>query len=291
MTINQWAFAVIVAAFGATSAAAASITGNPVTDGWEFQGKSTAEGTFVRKGSGALYDYDVYTRGFLLDGASSLAGVSAAWQAGDRIMGMGGVANQALDETFRTVNKWGAAGSTYAASTNGTAAPNDGVGSSSSGAGGLGSMLTGFNYTRTNGALDGAWNGTFVTPTVMTYFTGVETTLTDAAILDAARHLAIFSGAGTSDDPNIIASWQSFLNLSLLERLALDVGSPLTSGLPAFDANSIVTRQRSTSSSNFTDALAVIGSPDVAAVPLPAGAWLLLTAAGALVALRRPRAA
>lgn len=139
------------------SAVAAPVTGNPAADGWTLQGRSTDTGTFVRKGTGKLYDFAVYSIGFVLDGSSPLASVSAAWQGGDRILGLGGVANEALDETFRTVNKWGAATSTYAADSNGPGIPpDDGVGSSSSGAGGLGSMLTGFNYTRTNGALDGA---------------------------------------------------------------------------------------------------------------------------------------
>ena len=284
MKLNYWAFAAVMIAFGGISTAAATITGNPAADGWTFQGNSTAKGTFVRQKGGSLYDFDVYTLGFQLDGTSPLAAVSTAWQAGDRIMGMGGVANEELDETFRTVNKWGAAGSVYAADSDGPGGVNDGVGSSSEGNGGLGSMLTGFSYTRTKGALDGSWNGAFVTPTTMTYYTGSETFLTDTAILDAARHLAIFSGLGTSEDPSKVVSWQSFLNLSLLERLSLQTGSPLTSGLPAFGANSIVSRQRGTG--GYTEALAT-----VAPVPLPAGAWLLLTGAGALAALSRRRAA
>ena len=263
-------------ALSAGSVTAATISGNPAADGWELQGNSLAQGVYVRGARG--YDYDVYAQEFILGASNPLFNISANWQAGDIVVGFGGVAKEALNQTFRSVTKFGG-------SVNNTFAPesvpfaNDGIGSTANG--GPGTVLTGFNFTRASGALNGAWNGELVIPQTFRYINAASTALnydSNAAVKDYARILALFSGAGTSSDPNIVTSWQSFINISAMERDSLFGGT-----VPGRGAPSIVTRQQSTSSA--TDAFAV-ATP----IPLPAAGWLLLGGLGALgFAARRKR--
>ena len=260
----------------ASTAAASTITGNPALDGWEFQGNSLDAGVFVRGNGG--WNYDVYTQEFILAAGNPLFNISSSWQAGDIVLGMGGVSRQTSDITLRTVSKFGGASSGFQA-----AVPGPGVGSTAQG--GVGTVLSAFQYTRTGPSgqkvlQNPAWNGALLTPATFRYVSGSSTVNYDsnADVTDYARIIALFDGVGDSTVSDTVVSWQSFLNISAMERDLF-----FADGTPARGAPSIVTWQRGTGAS--VDALA-----SVSPIPLPAAGWLLLGGLGALgFAARRKR--
>jgi len=242
---------------------AAPVTGDPSADGWTLAGNSLTVGTFVR-GTGGQ-NFDVYFTQFLLDAANPLLGPN--WLVGDQIIGLGGVVQTLVDETARVVIKWGTAGNTFSAapsllpcaSTNTSC----GNGSFSGGNGGVGSILAGFVYARTNNTLNTpGWNGGIVTPSVQQRYSPPD----DPLAGDFTRIISLFDTAG----PDMLSSFQGFLNVSEMQRAGV-------TNLPILDTNHIVTIQRG-ASGVVVDAL-VTGS----SVPEP-GTWAL-SAAGMIALL------
>lgn len=279
------AVAACLAITASSAASALVITGNPLADGWTLTGNSVTAGTYVRGHGG--YNFDVYSQSFSIDAGSPLI-FSGNWQIGDTVLGLGGVyQGTSPDVTFRSVAKFGGATSSYSAATsfppgtcNGVAGC--GTGSSSGGAGGEGNLLVGFNYTRTDGDLNNAaWHNTAILPETLRYYDGTELNYdANATARDYARIWSVFNGTGDSSTNDTIDTWEVFLNISAMARDAV------FNDLPAIGALSILTFQRSTSSTEFTDALTTISAVPPA-VTAPHGIAFLGLGLAGLVALRR----
>lgn len=84
----------------AGAAFAQSPTGNPLTDGWTAEGVSSAPGTYI-DGAG-IYTATIYTTAFTLAPSSSLVTNLGgfAWNAGDIIVGVGGILSASSDLTY-----------------------------------------------------------------------------------------------------------------------------------------------------------------------------------------------
>lgn len=256
-------------------AGASSISGNPLADGWAFQGNSLDAGTYVRGQGG--YDFGIYTSSFSLSGGSNLLG--SGWQAGDSLLGVGGVVNDLggnISQSLRIVTKFGTDPGAWSPATESA------LGSFSAGHGGDGAVLLG-TYSPANASSGGHFN-----PGVALNFLdpGTVHEIPLAQRYDSGVTSSIDTNIGkilfTFDASNYLASWQLVLNLTLLEA-ELPAGSILPS-----DADRIIqTLQRSNNSTQFTDGL---GGFDTAAVviPLPTGAGMAAFGLG-LVALRRRR--
>lgn len=80
----------IALALAVTQISYASLTGNPVADGWAAQGNSLSNGVYVR--GSANYGYDTYSSTFTVDGSVSAA-TGGSWAVGDTVIGVGGVFN------------------------------------------------------------------------------------------------------------------------------------------------------------------------------------------------------
>jgi len=146
-----------------SSACADSVgfTGNPGSDNWLEQGLSTALGTYIR-GDGN-WSFNVYTSSFTLAEGSPLIGGN--WQAGDLILGLGGIMNpNTQDFSPRFVAKFGAADASFKPAT--TLSSGDGIGSFSGGAAGIGGVQVDFFYARDwpSGVLPAGLNGIMQTP-------------------------------------------------------------------------------------------------------------------------------
>lgn len=256
------------------SGRAAIVTGNPLADGWGLVGNSESLGIYVR-GSGS-FDFDVYTATQILTSGSTLYN-GVDWLSGDTVIGLGGVLNPPntnLTSSIRIVAKWGGPTSTFTASTT-TVPPGDGDGSFSGGFGGNGAILLG----TTAGDFSGRPAGTPQSFSVGQNYTGVVNTL-PAADRDAIGRLMLTKTGGGALD-----TFETFLNVSLLGRLGY-------TNLPVPGGQFILTLQRGTSTTLFTDALGN-SAPAPAAVPEPATlatAGLAGLAALAYARLRRRRA-
>lgn len=90
---------------GAAQAAAVSVTGDPVADGFVLQGNSLENGVYV-KGT-ANYSYDAYSLAFSIAPGSNLEISDGAnsWLAGDQVVAIGGVFR--LDITGDDANSLG----------------------------------------------------------------------------------------------------------------------------------------------------------------------------------------
>lgn len=66
--------------------AQASITGNPVTDGWSSHGNSLENGIYVR--GAANYGFETYSASLTVDSALNAA---SGWALGDVVIGVGGI--------------------------------------------------------------------------------------------------------------------------------------------------------------------------------------------------------
>ncbi|MGY6632437.1 MAG: hypothetical protein ACXIU8_01645 [Alkalilacustris sp.] len=272
--------AALVACVGSGSQAA-TVSGNPALDGWQFLGNSLDDGTYVR-GTGG-FDFAAFGTEFVLQ-SGPLLGTSPNWQIGDVILGFGGIMNTTVNATLRAVTKLGGADSGF------TAAGPAGPGEGGTAAGGPGTVLVAYRFMRDDSATLRApeMNGTLLRAEtfVLVDRSGQSMSFgSDSDATDYARVMAVFEGSGTADDPHVVRSWQTYLNLSALTR-----DSRLGAVVPDPGAPSIVSFQQS-HSNNFTDALVQLdaaGQP-LAVIPLPATGWLLLGALGALAMAGRMR--
>jgi hypothetical protein len=248
-----------------TNARGAVFSGNPITDGWDFQGNSLTTGASYVRGSGAI-NFDVYSAlltvtADLLTECGLLCG---AWQIGDTVLGLAAV--YPADGGFQqqpgstippgVIMKWGTSASAYSLSTNNSPSGN-GLGSHSGSNGGLGSILARLDSTSTSGV--------------------------------QAPSLAHQKTAAAGDGPSILGgnyvvfnsvmngqlfvSIEGLLNVSRLLAVNPNALAPIT-----FGGNSIVATQRG--SGNSTDAL-IQSFPATGEVPEPSTAVL---AGGALIA-------
>lgn len=86
---SRYLLAVVIAlAFSQVSQA--SLTGNPIADGWTSNGNSLSSGVYVR--GNANYGFDTYSSTFAVDAAISAAS-GGSWSVGDTLIGVGGVFN------------------------------------------------------------------------------------------------------------------------------------------------------------------------------------------------------
>lgn len=150
---------------------AATVTGDPVADGWAYQGHSLEKGTYVR-GSGNI-GFEIYTAKFTVSDGSLFTmsspdsdyyedldpNTATPWQAGDKIVAVGGVfrdisaadsgwssfpaslTNVEADDKLRLQAKFGPSNVWWAS----TVEPGSGDGS--------GSSSNSFEFVRTSGWL------------------------------------------------------------------------------------------------------------------------------------------
>lgn len=274
---------------------AATLTGNPETDGWTFQGNNLDNGVYVR-GQGT-FSYDIYTTGFTLDASYHTDLVDSLWQDGDEIIGMGGVfvdytaaeanwgafttapynagdgvaVNDDISTSARFISKFGTSTSSFSTSSEapwGTGG--NGEGSLSGGFGGDGSILASFQGATLGGAGTVADAGN-----VERYGAGggVGVNLTAGRY---ARYSYTWSNQYTTGH---VGTWEMMLNLSLLER-------GTSYGLyPELGDDAVQTVQRGTN--RFSDGLVTTGNSAV--VPIPEPATLSLLGFALIAAVRKAR--
>lgn len=246
--------------------AMANVTGDPVTDGFVFQGNSLANGTYVR--GSANYGYDTYASAITITSGSNLEISDGAysWLAGDTVLAVGGefaniTASQAGWSSFtgNGVNailgagtklqvKFGTSEATFTTS---TIAPNAGNGAGSMGTnGGAGAVQirSSAYFTATEWA---AGSGVLQNLDKVTHIDRNSTT-EDA---QTARLIWIWDAQAGH-----VSSWEILLNTSLLRRLNPSFAGPD----PALGNYALMTVQQADNS--FTDALVVIPEPMTIAI-------------------------
>lgn len=136
--IFQWVIVAGLALEGVAGVAHATLTGNPLTDGWNMVGNSAQLGNYNASGSyppDPYFSADMYTSEFTLQTGSQLITTGGAfnWNVGDTIVGVGGMFNPAgnnttVDDSYRTgdgatdirfVVKYGSTTATWAPSSAG----------------------------------------------------------------------------------------------------------------------------------------------------------------------------
>ena len=247
----------------------ATVTGNPVSDGWTFQGNALSNGSYVR--GNANYGYNTYASAMAVTAGSNLAindGVNS-WLVGDTILGVGGEfagitaseagwsaftgsgVNAILGEDTKLQVKFGTANANFSAS---TIAPDSGNGLGSFGTNG-GNGAVQIRTTAYFAAAD--WLAGSGSLQLLNKPSHIERNGTAAPDADVARLIWIWDGTSGHVD-----SWQILLNTSLLRRL-----DPTFAGLdPSVGNMALMTVQRR--DGVYTDALVTI-------VPEPATICLL----------------
>jgi len=253
----------------------ASITGDPSTDSWILEGSSSSGGNYD-DGAGN-YNVNIYTTTFTLGGSSPLVSTLGGfdWNAGDVIVGVGGVFNGAnSDLTYgggadengvshtgatstRIVIKYGSSGATWTPGSASTSSP----GYASLANGGAGSVLLG-TYAYDFYPAD---SGTLIVPADSPEEqTGASTTATING--DVGRVITDwYSGSEVG--------FESFLDLTLL-----DAQYPSTKVAPG---NAFVIDLQDGSGA-FQDSQATLTT----AVPEPGTPALLVVTAGIFLAAR-----
>jgi len=248
-------------------AMASLATGDPEADGWVFGGRSLDPDIYVRGNGG--FDFDIYTTAFTLSDTSNLLGDN--WQAGDAILGLGGVINARttnLTQSVRIVSKFGTAADAWS------------TGSSFSGGdGGDGSVLLATYSPAANNGLHLNPNPVNLQPSILgpgqvwgiplaqRYENGAVVDLVASGNPVSPNTQMVGKLIYTFDEDSILASWQVFLNVSLL---------PTYNSLPSVGDRAIQTLQRSTG--DYTDGLVVV---------IPEPATMLLLGLGTLLLRNR----
>lgn len=273
-----------------SSASAQIVTGNPFADGWSAGGNSMSNGVYIR--GGGLFSYEVYATSFQIQAGSNLLTTvgGSTWSQGDQVVGIGGVftsspsaedngwgsgssyntsqatagggstsINGNISTSLRMVGKFGSSSTAWSPS---TIAPGlgNGEGSSSSGHGGVGSVL----YGTSVGEVANFTNGVLRLPSVGEIYDG-----TNSVSLDAKYGRIVLQKG------SLVTSWQVMLNITLLDA---DFGATYSDLVGVGDRHN-VSVQRSTNSRLFQDALV--------ADPVPEPATMTILGLGALAALRK----
>jgi len=220
------AVAGLVVLLAASATYAVNVTGDPVTDGWIFGGRSLAQGTYIR--GAANMGFDIYTTGFTLCSGSNLVG--DYWDVGDQVLGIGGAINAITDpaalgwsaitgpavndnwvQDLRIVTKFGTSPTSWSAS---TIAPNagNGLGSMSGGNGGAGSVqVSTFSWQIYGGTLaPGVLHSSQDTNLYAPPYNGNFDDTVGKIIFTLDKPIA---------EGGELKTWESFLNVSRLAEL------------------------------------------------------------------------
>jgi hypothetical protein len=259
-----------------TGAFAQIITGNPTADaGWNFSYLSTDTGHFMlNANNAATFQANIYTTAFTLAAGSSLLGplgVSSGWNAGDTIIGVGGVFtplnNSSLtyggggNVNLHLVIKYGSPTATWNA---------PGVGFASG----------------TAGSLNGGGAGAFLlgsTQNTIGPTTGI-TTPNDAPTLFNGSGQVGLAGAGVQGQVltfwtgSAMTSFETFLDLNVVQSV-----SPTAN--VALGDDFVVDFQNG--SGNFQDSLGVLPTSVPEPTVLVTGALLLAPFASRLLGRKR----
>jgi hypothetical protein len=271
--VSRISFVLVLIVALRSTAVADIVTGDPVADGWTYQGNSLDNGIYIR-GAGN-FSFDLYTKVYTVGSTGSFLSMSSPWSVGDRVLGVGGVfvprtaasagwpafagdpVNSNLDTNVRIVTKYGTSPSAWSASSVAPDAGN-GNGSFSNGDGGLGSVL----LTTNVGQLTPGNNGQLIQPALVNVWNG--TVGSNGLVIDTEVARVAYQ-LGANDQ---LVRWETFLNTTKLSGL-----SPLT--IPSENDRWNQAIQRNTSSTDFTDAL--VNSSQSASVPAPPAVFLSIT--------------
>ncbi len=272
--------ALIAASGVASTAAATNVTGNPLADGFVYQGNSLGNGSYVRSNGGGNYGFDMYRSVITISSGSNLVigSGAGAWNVGDTVLAVGGVfhAVSAQDNGWNDSYTGGAVNALYYGSPNlklqakfgtdtsiwsaSTIAPSAGNGNGSLAQGGVGSV-----QVRTSGSNPFAfWAANAGTLNTLASSGHISRDGGTAGMTtDVARLIWLCDGDGR------VSSWQILLNATLLQA---QTNSGFGGLIPNANFGAIMTIQHG--DNEYTDGL-------VQGVPAP-GALAVLGLGGLL---------
>lgn len=235
-------------------AAQASVTGNPLADGWMYHGNSLADGVYSN--GKANYGFDVYSTAISVGAGSPLniQDGEFSWLTGDTVIGVGGkfnsitaseagwsaISGNAVNQLLTTATHGPKLqvklGTSDASWTTSTTAPGSGNGNSSTGNGGVGTV-----HFRTSGWFHAT--DPLASQDSETTWSGNSGEL---MLLDKDDHIRRLAQGGSYINPDtrvarviwlwdaengVVDSWQLLLNTSLLDRVSPDfIGATPTFG-------------------------------------------------------------
>jgi hypothetical protein len=247
---------------GTLAASAGNFTGDPVADGWTPEGVSTNSGTYIRGASdlGNLasddFSFNVYSTTFTLTSALG------PFNAGDTLLGLGGVNNSGFILGPRIVAKFGSAGANFSAST--IAAPGNGNGSFPTNSG-IGGVEVAFWYQFSGNVLSpSSQNGGIEYPNSATndqdlVLYNVNNTGTTTNLNAYGAVLANFTLTGGKD---VLTSWEAVVDVTALGGSFSPV--PVSGGL----TDMALQETYDSATAGFTDALVPVAVPEPSAYSL-----------------------
>jgi len=259
---NSVGIAVVSTIVATLAASAANFTGSPVADGWQPDGNSTNLGTYIRSAidigenpSIGDFSFNVYSDAFTI--SSNLG----PFEAGDKLLGLGGVNNSGFILGPRIIAKFGAAGASFSPST--TLPPlGNGNGSFTTNSG-IGGIELAFWYQYSGNVLSNSSdNGGIRYPNTATnsqdvVLYNVNNTGTTSNLNNYAAVVGLFTLTGGKD---VLTSWELVVDVTALSdpsRGDFGVQVPIPGGL------SDVPLQETFGGApdGFTDAFALIPEP------------------------------